>query len=111
MSPACHELSEHSSPEGEGPSAVLSFRDRLNKSASALLASPSAHPRQTRSLRTAGTAGTSVRVGDTEDVPSDGHYLDSVPCGQLAEEGFGGSGLGGRRGLRAQAHSHVAPAD
>ena len=64
VSPACHERSEHSAPEGEGPSAVLSFRDRRNKSASAPLAPPSAHPRGPRSLRTAGIAGTSIRVGD-----------------------------------------------
>lgn len=110
VSPECHEHSEHSAPEGEGPSAVLLFRDRHNKSASAPLAPPSAHPRWTRSLRTAGTVGTSIRVGDTGR-PECGHYLDAVPCGQLAEEGFRGSGLGGRRGLRAEAPSQVAPAD
>ena len=64
VSPACHEHSKHSAPEGEGPSAVLSFRDRRNKSASAPLAPLSAHPRGPRSLRTAGTAGISIRVGD-----------------------------------------------
>ena len=64
VSPTCHERSEHSAPEGEGPSAVLSFRDRRNESASAPLAPPSAHPRGPRSLRTAGIAGTSIRVGD-----------------------------------------------
>ncbi|OWK07658.1 BTBD16 [Cervus elaphus hippelaphus] len=65
VSPECHEHCEHSAPEGEGPSAVLSLRARRNKSASAPLAPPSAHPRRTRSLRTAGIAGTSIRVGDT----------------------------------------------
>ena len=48
-------------------------------------------------------AGTYIR--DTEGMHSNGHCLDLIPYGQLAERGFGSSGLGGRRGLGAEVPS------